>query len=152
MRATKVVAREIDKPFTRSKAEWFIFYCLCSKMQMMINKATFMIAIPTNPKKSRYVILNNTNSTILTTPIYQSHNQKSWKQYVNIKELKVATHSAYSHFLCITLYNIFYPKTSEHSKILQLFCFGSSSNEFPIIKKKPSNGLIYWQRRCDSNT
>ena len=51
MRATKVVAEEIDKPFTRSKAEWFIFYCLCSKIQMMINKATFMIVIPTNPKK-----------------------------------------------------------------------------------------------------
>ena len=62
------------KPFTRSKAEWFIFYCLCSKIQMMINKATFMIAIPTNPKKSRYVILNNADSTILTTSIYQSHN------------------------------------------------------------------------------
>ena len=54
MRATKVVAREIDKPFTRSKAEWFIFYCLCSKIQMMINKATFMIAIPTNPKTSEH--------------------------------------------------------------------------------------------------
>ena len=79
MRATKVVAEEIDKTFTRSKAEWFIFYCLCSKIQMMINKATFMIVIPTNPKKSRYVILNNADSTILTTPIYQSHNQKSWK-------------------------------------------------------------------------
>lgn len=68
MSATKVVAREIDKPFTPSKAEWFIFYCLCSKTQMMINKATFMIAIPTNPKKSRYVMLNNADSTILTTP------------------------------------------------------------------------------------
>ena len=63
-----MVAEEIDKPFTRSKAEWFIFYCLCSKIQMMINKATFMIVIPTNPKKSRYVILNNADSTILTTP------------------------------------------------------------------------------------
>ena len=28
------------------KAEWFIFYCLCSKKQMMINKATFMILSP----------------------------------------------------------------------------------------------------------
>ncbi len=115
-----MVAREIDKPFTPSKAEWFIFYCLCSKIQMMINKATFTIVIPINPKKNRYVIFNNANSTILTTPIYQSHNQKSWKQYVNIKELKVATHSAYSHFLCTTLYNIFCQKTSEHSKFLQL--------------------------------
>ena len=45
----------------------------------MINKAIFMIVIPTNPKKSMYVILNNADSTILTTTIYQSHNQKSWK-------------------------------------------------------------------------
>lgn len=127
MSATKVVAREIDKPFTPSKAEWFIFYCLCSKIQMMINKATFTIVIPINPKKNRYVIFNNANSTILTTPIYQSHNQKSWKQYVNIKELKVATHSAYSHFLCTTLYNIFCQKASEHSKFLQL-CYISIAN------------------------
>ena len=49
MRATKVVAEEIDKPFTRSKAEWFIFYCLCSNHKMMINKAKFMIVAPTNP-------------------------------------------------------------------------------------------------------
>ena len=56
------------------KAEWFIFYCLCSKKHMMINKATFMIAIPTNPKTSRYVISNKATSTILTTSIYQSHN------------------------------------------------------------------------------
>ena len=68
MRATKVVAEEIDKPFTRSKAEWFIFYCLCSKIQMMINKAKFMMVTPINPKKNRYVILNNVVSTILTTP------------------------------------------------------------------------------------
>ena len=69
MSATKVVAREIDKPFTPSKAEWFIFYCLCSKIQKMINKATFMIVIPITPKKSRYVILNIADSTILSTPI-----------------------------------------------------------------------------------
>ena len=75
MRATKVVAREIDKPFTPSKAEWFIFYCLCSKIQMMINKATFMIAIPTNPKKSKKLIFNSVISTILTTSIHESHNQ-----------------------------------------------------------------------------
>ena len=79
MRATKVVAKEIAKPFTPSKAEWFIFYYLCSKIQMMINKAKFMIVIPTNPKKSRYVIFNNADSTILTTSINQSHNHKSWK-------------------------------------------------------------------------
>ena len=41
----------------------------------MINKATIMITVPTNPKKSRYVIFNNVDSTILTTPIYQSHNK-----------------------------------------------------------------------------
>ena len=35
---------------------------------MMINKATFMIVIPNIPKKSRYIILNNADSTILTTP------------------------------------------------------------------------------------
>ena len=68
MKNTKCVAGEIDKPFTRSKAEWFIFYCLCNKIQMMINKATFMIVIPTNPKKNRYIILNNADSTILPTP------------------------------------------------------------------------------------
>ena len=73
MSATKVVVREIDKPFTRSKAEWFIFYLLKITTNAII-KAIFMIVTPTNPKKSRYVILNNADSTILTTPIYQSHN------------------------------------------------------------------------------
>jgi len=58
-----------------TKSRTVIFYCLCSNQQMMINKATFMIVTPTNPKKSRYVISNKATSTILTTPIYQSHNQ-----------------------------------------------------------------------------
>ena len=35
---------------------------------MMINKAKFMMVTPINPKKNRYVILNNVVSTILTTP------------------------------------------------------------------------------------
>lgn len=73
MSNTKCVAEEIGKPFTPSKAEWFIFYCLCSNQQMMINKATFMIVIATNPQKSRYVIIINADSTILTTSYIQSH-------------------------------------------------------------------------------
>ena len=39
MRNTKCVAEQNDKPFPRSKAEWFIFYCLCSKYTMMNTKA-----------------------------------------------------------------------------------------------------------------
>ena len=60
---------QIDKPFTRSKAEWFIFYCLCSIYTMTMTKAKFMIVTPTNPKKSSLMIVNNIVSTIAPPPL-----------------------------------------------------------------------------------
>ena len=69
MRNTKCVAEQNDKPFPRSKAEWFIFYCLCSKYKMMNTKAKFMIVTPTNPKKSSLMITNNAVSTIAPPPV-----------------------------------------------------------------------------------
>ena len=79
-----------------------------------------MIVIPTIPKKSRYIILNNADSTILTTPISISQPEVVEVLCVNIKELKVATHSAYSHFLCIILYNIF---TRKQANIIKFYNF-----------------------------
>ena len=73
MRATKVVAEEIDKPFTRSKAEWFIFYLLKITTNAII-KAIFMIVTPTNPKKSSLIIIVNANSTISTTSVVELTN------------------------------------------------------------------------------
>ena len=60
---------KIDKPFTRSKAEWFIFYCLCSIYTMTMTKAKFMIVTPTNPKNSSLMIVNNITSTIAPPPL-----------------------------------------------------------------------------------
>ena len=66
MKNTKCVAEEIDKPFSPSKAEWFIFYLLKITTDAII-KAIFMIVTPTNPKKSSLIIIINANSTISTT-------------------------------------------------------------------------------------
>ena len=73
---TNVVAVKNKNNHSTRQSRMVIFYCLCSKIQIMINKATFMIAVPTNPKKSRYVISNKAVSTILTTSIIQSYNIK----------------------------------------------------------------------------
>ena len=97
---------QIDKPFTRSKAEWFIFYCLCSIYTMTMTKAKFMIVTPTNPKKSSLMIVNNIVSTIAPPPLSISQ-QIAVEQVCIHQRVKVATNSAYSHFLCDIIYNIF---------------------------------------------
>ena len=97
---------KIDKPFTRSKAEWFLFYCLRSKYTMTMTKAKFMIDIPTNAKNSSLIVINNIASTIAPPPLSISQ-QIAVEQVCIHQRVKVATNSAYSHFLCFTLYNIF---------------------------------------------
>ena len=67
---------------------------------MMNTKAKFMIVTPTNPKKSSLMINNNAVSTIAPPPSASLTSKSCGIKYVHIKELKVATHSAYSHFLC----------------------------------------------------
>ena len=100
-----------------------IFYCLCSKYKMMNTKAKFMIVTPTNPKKSSLMITNNTDSTIAPPPVVSLTSYKPWNKYVHIKELKVATHSAYSHFLCLLVQYILTHLSSKHHKFLQLLLF-----------------------------
>mgnify|MGYP007112517130 CR=1 FL=1 len=51
----------IFKPFSPSKAEWFIFYLLKITTNAII-KAIAMTVTPTNPRKSKYIICNNTVS------------------------------------------------------------------------------------------
>ena len=60
----------------------------------------------------------------------------------------VATTYLLSHSLCLILYNIFQRQTSEQNKILQLFCYFSSSKKdwndyiFSIKYKKIDKMLI----------
>ena len=78
-----------------------LYLAIAFFMKMMNTKAKFMIVTPTNPKKSSLMITNNTDSTIAPPPVVSLTSYKPWNKYVHIKELKVATHSAYSHFLCL---------------------------------------------------
>ena len=61
------------------------------------------------------MISNKAISTILTTPIYQSHNVSRGVICIHQRVKKVATHSAYSHFLLITIqhYLIKYKRTKQ---------------------------------------
>lgn len=85
----------------------------------MINKATFMIVTPTNPQKSRYVIVINADSTIAPPP-YISLTTKSRRGLCIYKMSKVATHSAYSHFINndITLFFIIQANKTKFHKFL----------------------------------
>ena len=93
----------------------YFFIAYESKYTMMITKAKFMIVTPTNPKKSNLMIVNNIVSTIAPPPLSISQ-QIAVEQVCIYQRVKVATNSAYSHFLCLTLYNISKQKTSEHVK------------------------------------
>ena len=57
---------------------------------MTIIKANTQIVSTTKPNKSKYIISNNELSTICTTS----------NLVTKVTELKVATTSAYHHFLC----------------------------------------------------
>lgn len=75
---------------------------------MMINKAKFMIVISTTPKKSRYVIFNNIDSTILTTSLcVQSHNQKLWNYNKGGNALRLFS------FPVFIIYNISFKKQAN---------------------------------------
>ncbi len=95
---------------------------------MTMTKAKFMIVTPTNPKKSSLMMANNIVSTIAPPPLLISQqiaveqvcihqrvkggNQLCLLRIDPISLLLVTSfdvlrglYSAYSHFLCFTLYN-----------------------------------------------
>ena len=73
---------------------------------MTMTKAKFMIVTPTNPKKSSLMIVNNIVSTIAPPPLSVSQHI-AVEQVCMHQRVKVATNSAYSHFLYFLLYNTF---------------------------------------------
>lgn len=67
-----------------------------------------MIVISTTPKKSRYVIFNNIDSTILTTSLcVQSHNQKLWNYNKGGNALRLFS------FPVFIIYNISFKKQAN---------------------------------------
>lgn len=85
-----------------------LFYLL--KIIMIIIKANTQIVSITKPNRSKYIISNKALSIICTTSILVT----------NVTVGKVATTSAYYHFLCSLLYNIIFKNTSEHKNFLFL--------------------------------
>ena len=97
-------------PQSLAEHMWCFFYLL-KITTIAIIKANAIIVTPTKLQKSKYIVNSIACSTI------QHHLHSHSKNCV----YKVATlTSAFFHFLCFRLYNIFYLKTSEHTKILQI--------------------------------
>ena len=113
----------------------FFYCCLFNITASAITKATFMIAIPTNPNNSSLIIINNAVSIIITTSIYQSHNQ-SCRIYVKHKRwqhtLLILTflcnyiiHSVKSQVVSENLFHIFNNKNFQ-LLVGNFYCYSSS--------------------------
>ena len=89
----------------------YFYCCLLNIIANAIIKATFMIVTTTIPKNSSFIVLNNAISTISTTSNF------SLAVLLWICK-KVATHSAYFHFLCELVYTISFIKLGEHDDYL----------------------------------
>ena len=105
-----------NKPFSWRSRMVYFFYPLCISIIIAIIKVRFMIVRPTNPKKSSSIIVNNAVSIISTTS-----NFRLTVKTVVVGERKVATHSAYSHFLCFMIYNIFLLKSRQNVNYLHFY-------------------------------